>query len=618
MADKFRELPFKVDMAGIIEILGCSLYSRRDTAIRELLQNAHDAIARRRSTELSFMGRIELQCSAENQTISVIDDGVGISVQDAEDYLGTLGRGLSGILKKNLKKTQGKDRSEIIGQFGVGLFSGFLLADKIVVESRKSLGEDAVHWEAGSGTNISIGVGSREKTGTTVTLHLSEEHKAWASNQDLLKEATQHYADFLPVPIYLNGSKRRLNVMTPSWFEASPDEEMVSIELEQRFDDNPLDVLLVQSEVPRVRGAIYITRQRTPGFSGRPLVTVTVRRMVLSTRLDGLFPNWGSFYRGVLELPELQPTTSREDLIRNENFAVIKAHIESLLLQRLADLQRNDLVKLQSIITWHRYSIAGAALDEPVLREILTKSYLFHTTKGRLTFEEVVKTATEARATEEDEVILWTNTDRHQEQWISGVFAEVDQPCVQALRGFEGTLLSLMVVDAQMRGQALGLQSAHPGNEQFVEQVLNIRDLHELDSEWQEFFSIFDVWVRCDSFMSSLPVLAFPRRDVELKRDFEMLKGNGSIPSAFARMMDRHFSSDEKQKSQVILNQRHHIVARALKHSIHSPLASVLRLLVHKALMTAGAIPSRGEQDIIKKDLDWIAETIVPKGDSDD
>ncbi|MDF1666573.1 MAG: ATP-binding protein, partial [Planctomycetota bacterium] len=329
MTDQFRELPFKVDMAGIIEILGCSLYSRRDTAIRELLQNAHDAIARRRSTELSFIGRIEVRSSKKDQTLSIIDDGIGISIQDAEEYLGTLGRGLSGILKKKLNKTHGKDRSSIIGQFGVGLFSGFLLADKIVVESRKSLTEDAVYWEAGAGTKISVGIGSREKLGTTVTLHLSDEHAHWCE-EERLKEAARHYADFLPVPIYLNDSKRRLNVMTPSWFESSPDEEMVSIEIEQRFDDHPLDVIIVQSERPKIRGAIYITQRRAPGFSGRPLVTVTVRRMVLSTRLDGLFPQWGSFFRGVLELPELQPTTSREDLIRNEDFEAVKIKIESL------------------------------------------------------------------------------------------------------------------------------------------------------------------------------------------------------------------------------------------------------------------------------------------------
>lgn len=616
MSESFRELPFKVDMAGIIEILGCSLYSRRDTAIRELLQNAHDAIARRRAVDLTFMGRIELQSNKEAQSISVIDNGVGITIKDAEEYLGTLGRGLSGLLKKAEKSEKGIDRTSIIGQFGVGLFSGFLIADKIIVESRKSEDEDPVYWEAGAGTSIRIGVGTREEIGTSVTLQLADEHAQWSEDEEILKETARHYADFLPVPIFLNGSKRRLNVMTPSWYESSPDEEMVSMELEERFDDNPLDVILVQCESPRIRGAIYITRQRTPGFSGRPLVTVTVRRMVLSTRLDGLFPHWGLFYRGVLELPGLQPTTSREDLIRNDDFKEVKEKIEAVILDRLWHLQKNELVKLQSIIAWHRYTIAGAALDEPQLRSILRRSYLFPTTKGPLTFEALLELLDSSAHSSER--ILWTNADRHQEQWISSVFAGLEQPCVQALRAFESTLLSLMVVDAQLSGLDIELQAAHPGNDQFIGQVLQLHSLTELDSEWQTFFSVFNAWVRADSFQSSMPVLAFPRRDVELKRDFDNLKGSGAIPSAFARMMDQHFAAEDAQKSQVILNRRHPIVARALKHSVHSPLASVLRLLIHKALMTAGAIPSDEEQETIRRDLDWIAETIVPKGDKDD
>jgi molecular chaperone HtpG len=615
MPEKYREIPFKVDMAGIIEILGCSLYSRRDTAIRELLQNAHDAILRRRAQELDFLGAIRVSLNKEAKLLTVHDDGIGITLDEAEQYLGTLGSGISGLLKKSPGQMRGHDKTGIIGQFGVGLFSAFLLADKIVVESRKTIDHEAVHWEAGTGTSILLGLCSREELGTSVTLHLSDENSLWADDPELLKKAVRHYADFIPVPIFFGDKKRRMNVMTPSWYEPSPDEEMVSMELEQRFEDNPLDVMLLNKDQPKIRGAIYITRQRTPGFSGRPLVTATVRRMVISARIDGLFPEWGSFYRGVLELPELQPTTSREDLIRNDSFQHVKQSIEAILLERLFELQKEDLVKLQSILTWHRYSFAGAALDQNTLRHILSMSYLFSTTIGPLTFSKIVEHSQSEDYSKGGEMVLWVNTDQRQEQWISGVFESHNQPCVQALKTFESTLLTLMVSDLTGQDQPILVQSAHPGNERFVEDVLSIRDLREVSDEWQDFFSMFDVRVRFDSFDSPLAVLAFPRRDVEIRRDFESLKKDGRIPAAFSRMMDQHFSSEDVEQSQIILNTKHQIVSRALKNSIHSPLASVLRILVSNALMTAGAIPGSQEQQTLRKDLDWIAETIVPKGD---
>jgi molecular chaperone HtpG len=615
MPDHFREIPFKVDMAGIIEILGCSLYSRRDTAIRELLQNGHDAIVRRRVADLSFLGSIHITMDSSARTLSFHDDGIGITIEEAEEYLGTLGSGISGLLKKSHQKTHGHDKTGIIGQFGVGLFSAFLLADKLVVQSKKSVDEEGVHWEAGAGTSIRIGACDVEELGTTITLFLSEGNGVWARDPEFLKQAVRHYADFLPVPIFLGDSKRRLNVMTPSWYEASPDEEMVSMELEQRFEDSPLDVVVVNQEQPRIRGAVYITRHRTPGFSGRPLVTATVRRMVISTRLDGLFPDWGSFYRGVLELPGLQPTTSREELIRNESFHEVQQTIEAMLLARLRELQKSDPVKLQSIFTWHRYSFVGAALDEAPLRKILSKSYLFATTRGPLTFAQVVEESSNESYSGAGETVIWANTDRHQEQWISGIFDQYERPCIQALRTFESTLLTLMVGDASSPEHPILIQSANPGNDRFVEDVLSIRDLQSVAGEWQEFFDIFDVQVRYDSFRSPLAVLAFPRRKVEIKRDFESLKKDGRIPAVFSRMMDRHFSDSDNQKSQIILNTRHQIVSKALKHSVHSPLASVLRLLIHNALLAAGAIPNSEEQQTIRQDLDWIAETIVPKGE---
>lgn len=607
MAWESREIPFQVDMAGIIEILGHSLYSRKDTAIRELIQNGHDAIVRRRASDLGFLGSIRIRLDAEACSLSFTDDGIGLSIAEAEAYLGTLGTGLSGLLKR--ERTGGA--SGIIGQFGIGLFSAFLLAETIVVESRKSADEPAVRWQAGAGTSILVGLGERATPGTTVTLKLSAENADWSRDPERVRAAVAAYADFLPVPIFLGDARRRLNVMTPSWFEATPDPEMVSMELEQRFDDEPLDVLLIRREEPRIQGALFITRGRTPGFSGRPLVTATVRRMVISTRLDGLFPDWGPFYRGVLELPDLQPTTSREDLIRNADFQVARDTIEELLYRRLEELAAQDPVRLRAIATWHRYTFSGAALDAPRLRAILAGAYLFTTTDGPRSFDELVPAGDEKD--DEAEAVLWLNSDRQQAPWIQSVFEGLDVPCVQALRTFEATLLAAMAADRGSGGQAVLLERAAPTNERFVRSVLGIAELEDLSAAWDDFFAGFFIRVRSAGFHGALPALAFLNRGAELRRDFEQLKQDGAIPSVFSRMIDRHFEDSGEDRHEVILNTRHRIVRSALAGSVHSPLASVLRLLVHNALAAAGAEGDAARQETVLRDLDWISETIAPR-----
>mgnify|MGYP003338111516 FL=1 len=134
-----RTIPFKVDVAGVIHIMGSALYSRPATALRELIQNAHDAIMRRRKIDLDYTGRIDIIQNPEQGLLEIHDDGIGLSVQEAEAYLGTLGIGITGLLKGAHPSSEVEPTREtgLIGQFGIGLFSAFMMADQLEVISRK-------------------------------------------------------------------------------------------------------------------------------------------------------------------------------------------------------------------------------------------------------------------------------------------------------------------------------------------------------------------------------------------------------------------------------------------------------------------------------------------------
>lgn len=622
-----RRLGFKVDIAGIIEIMGSSLYSRSDTPIRELIQNAHDAVQRRRRKELAYQGRIDIDQDAAAHSLRFHDDGVGLSVEEAEKYLSTLGLGVTGLLKKGHAAASADllrvsrpdpagagDGSDLIGQFGIGLFSAFMLADRVIVESRRLDVPEGVRWEAGANTEILLSPCDRADPGTTVTLFLKPEYHKLAEQAEPIEAAVKEFADFLPVPVFVNRGKARANVINVAWFDPTPDREAVELELEGYFSETPLDVIPLRLERPvSVAGALYVTPQRTPGFTGEPVVTVTVRRMVISRRIQGLLPQWASFLRGVLELNECAPTASREDLVRDAAFLRVREVLEQRLFEHLEALAADEPQRLEAIIAWHRYTLAGAALEEPRLRALLRRTYRLPTSKGALTFDEILDQSPADALIEADaERVVWYNTDRRQERWINALFGGLDVPCVHALRSFEESLLAAMVADSNNQGSAADLRAASPGSAGFAA-ILGVRDLEDAPAAWQEFLAATGARILCASFRGEQPVLAFLNERAELHRTFEELKKQGTIPTGFQRMIDAHFQTGPPATNEVLLNRNHRLVRRALSQKTTAPLASVLRLLVHSALVSAGASLPPAAQKSQVEDLEWVAEVLWGK-----
>ena len=608
-----RTIPFQVDIAGVIHIMGSALYSRPEAAVRELIQNAHDAIMRRRRRELNYQGRVDIVQDPTNKQVEFHDDGFGLSAEEAECYLGTLGIGLTGLLKGehpsgNEKTGNGDD---LIGMFGIGLFSAFMLADRLTVESRQIGSEEAIRWTAGEGTEIELSSLERDDPGTTVRLHLKPDYHWLAEDSERLEAIIEEYADFLPVPIHLNRASARTNVIQAAWFDPTPDRDRIELELAAYFDETPLDVIPVRISQPTsVVGALYVSPRRTPGFSGDTVVTATVRRMVISRRIQHLVPNWASFLRGVLELHEGSPTASREDLVHDATFHRACRALEEYLAAYFEELAECDPSRFQAILTWHRYWWAGAALDEPRLRALLRRTYLFPTSHGKMTFEKILERsgADPLFETEYDRVI-WYNTDRRQEAWIDALFTNHPAPCVHTLRTFEESLLAAMVGDAGDR-DATDLRFATPSARGFARELLGVTDLEPVSEPWQTFLGASQASIQCGILRCQQPVMAFLNEQHELLKTFEDLRSRGTVPSGFQRLIDAHFDQHQSARNEVLLNRGHRLVQRALEQGTTSPLANVLRLLVMQALEMAGASLPRDAQQLQMEDLDWVAECL--------
>jgi molecular chaperone HtpG len=616
MSSWSRRISFQVDVAGIIQIMGTSLYSRSDTPIRELLQNAHDAIQRRRLSDLSYKGQINIRTDAEKHTLEVSDDGIGLTADEAEKYLGTLGIGITGLLKGRHPSAAGNPSAEgemLIGQFGIGLFSAFLLADRIIVESRKVGGHEGIRWTAGEGTAIDLESCDRTEPGTTIRLELKSDFHKLAETPAQIEAAIKEYADYLPIPIYLNGTAQRANVINAAWFDPTPDAEAVELALEEKFNEAPLDIIPIRVEKPvSIAGALYVTPQRTPGFAGEPVVTTTIKRMVISRDTQGLLPQWATFLRGVLELNDCSPTASREDLVRDGKFEAARLQLEKMLFEHFEKLAKTDPSRLEAVLSWHRYSLAGAALSDRRLRDLLRQTYRFTTSAGALTCDEILaRSAADPLFDTDADRVLWYNTDRRQERWVNSLFAQTDAPCVQTLRSFEESLLAAMTGDvAATKGESIDLRVASPSASGFASQILGVQDMEDASPEWQDFLSSTEARVMVATFRTDQPVMAFLNDRHELQKTYEELKRQGTVPAGFQRLIDSHFEGDEPARNEVLLNRNHRLVKRVLEQRAGTPLASVLRLLVVSALNSAGAAVPRAVQSQQSDDLDWIAEAL--------
>jgi molecular chaperone HtpG len=314
----------------------------------------------------------------------------------------------------------------------------------------------------------------------------------------------------------------------------------------------------------------------------------------------------------VLELNDCSPTASREDLVRDGKFEAARLQLEKMLFEHFEKLAKTDPSRLEAVLSWHRYSLAGAALSDRRLRDLLRQTYRFTTSAGALTCDEILaRSAADPLFDTDADRVLWYNTDRRQERWVNSLFAQTDAPCVQTLRSFEESLLAAMTGDvAATKGESIDLRVASPSASGYASQILGVQDMEDASPEWQDFLSSTEARVMVATFRTDQPVMAFLNDRHELQKTYEELKRQGTVPAGFQRLIDSHFEGDEPARNEVLLNRNHRLVKRVLEQRAGTPLASVLRLLVVSALNSAGAAVPRAVQSQQSDDLDWIAEAL--------
>jgi molecular chaperone HtpG len=368
-----RTISMRTDFAGVVELLARQLYGTRDAAVRELLQNASDAIARREALQPAHEGRIAIEVDRRRRTLVFRDDGIGMNRAEVTAFLAVVGASGTRRERERFDACADEERSEsLIGCFGVGVLASLQVADRIVVRTRRWRGMAGWRWEWDGSPTCHIAREDRVGVGTEVSLHIGRGHDD-ALDPDRIAQTVIRCGDLLPRPITLRAGGR-YDGMTPLNRGTAPWHEDAWSEPGQRDDalrsfvepegGGALVMIPVHLEAPvRAWGALFVPRGgAAPSVGGK--LSVYVRRMRVGDTHAGLVPPWASFVTGVIESPDLRPSASRETLQHDVTFGVLRDQLGALILEALSDLAATAPSRAGRLFDTQPSSFKSLALSE--------------------------------------------------------------------------------------------------------------------------------------------------------------------------------------------------------------------------------------------------------------
>ena len=412
---------FQVNLRGVIELLSGHLYSGPQVYVRELLQNSVDAIAARATVEPDHKGEVsfEIMTSDNGPTLLVKDNGVGLTEDEVHQFLATIGQS---------SKRDPLTRDTFIGQFGIGLLSGFMVCDEIVVITRSAKAPTAktVEWKGRADGTYAVRVLDQDfEPGTQVYLRAKPGSHEFVEPK-FVTDMVRHYGNFLPITVNVTHGLEHTTINeTPPWqqhYESEQEEvELLSQFAQETFSSHFLDFIPIKSKSGGVEGLAFV-QLHASNTAAKQSHRVYLKNMLLSEQADKLLPDWAFFVRCVLNVTDLKPTASREALQDDHYLAEARADIGEAIRQWLIDLAETDRDRLDNIIAVHFLPMKALAVDDDDFFRMFIDWLPFETSLGHLTLAEVMEQA---------DTVRFVST-RDQFRQISGVAASQNMCIVNA------------------------------------------------------------------------------------------------------------------------------------------------------------------------------------------
>lgn len=349
----FSKHEFQAETKKLLDIVARSLYSEKEVFIRELISNGSDALEKLRHKLMTASGamapmEIHLQTDGAKGTFTIQDTGVGMNQEELVANLGTIARSGSKAFLDALQN-QAEASSTIIGQFGVGFYSAFMVADRVDVYSR-SAEPDApgYKWSSDGSGVFEIAEASGVQQGTKIVLHLKEDCKEF-SLEDRVKEVVTKYSNFVSFPIFLNG--RRINTLQALWMmepkEISDWQHEEFYRYVAQAYDRPRYTLHYRADAPlNIRSIFYVPEAKPSMFDvSREMgssVALFSRKVLIQTKATDILPKWLRFLRGVVDSEDIPLNLSRELLQESALIRKLRDVLQQRVIRFLLDQSKKD------------------------------------------------------------------------------------------------------------------------------------------------------------------------------------------------------------------------------------------------------------------------------------
>ncbi len=366
---------FKAEISEMLDLVVNSLYSKKEIFLRELISNASDAIDRAKFLSLTDKTlaadnpdwKINIVVDKAQHTLMISDNGIGMDADELEANLGTIANSGTKAFRKALKEKGGENLPELIGQFGVGFYAAFMVADRVRVVSRKRGGDAAFMWESDMSANYTISDSTRDDYGTSVMLHLRDEHVEYLDRWRVA-ELVKKYSDFISVPIFFaqldipadekkedrerreEDESKALNTMVALWKRAKKDvkdEEYTEFYRHLTHDwDEPFETIQFSGEGQvEFKSLLFIPRKAAMELympNQKRGLSLYVRNVFIGDDIEMLLPGYLRFVKGVVDSSDLPLNVSREMLQDDAVIAKIKSAVTSKILSTLESMKKDE------------------------------------------------------------------------------------------------------------------------------------------------------------------------------------------------------------------------------------------------------------------------------------
>ncbi len=449
MAETTKKGGISVQTEHIFPVIKKWLYSEKDIFLREIVSNAADAVTKLR--RLSSLGqyedngetyRIDVILDKEAGTLTVTDNGIGMTEEEVDRYICQIA--LSGALDF-IQKYEGENQSSgIIGHFGLGFYSAFMVSESVELQTKSYTGAPAVHWVCSDAGDYEISAGERQEHGTTVIMHISDEEKEYL-DANKLKDILEKYCSFMPVEIYFADAGEKpekkekekeppkpVNDTTPLWLKSPSDCTADEYKEFYRkvFHDfrEPLFWIHINADYPlNFRGILFFPKLTNEYESIEGQVKLYYNQVFVADNIKEVIPEYLLMLKGVLDCPELPLNVSRSYLQNNTYVSKVAAHIVKKVADKLNSLCNTEREEYEKVWADIRTFVEYACMRDRKFYDRVQDSLLLELTDGKFL---TVKDYLEAAKEKHENKVYYTSDKAAQAQYIAMFEAEGIQVAV--------------------------------------------------------------------------------------------------------------------------------------------------------------------------------------------